>query len=201
MRSLFFIWLSVFCLQVNAQFITGVEYFYDTDPGVGNGTFIAVAPAASINTSLSFPIGALSYGNHILGVRAKYSTNNWSTTQVTKVYKLDDYTGTDAEYFLDTDPGVRNGTPISFPVVAGKINGTFAVPIPPSISVGTHTLVIRSKTPGDFSLNEARKFVIRNNPALDSSEYFVDVDPGIGNGIPISFPLVSNMIKIGRAHV
>lgn len=196
MRSLFLIVFSFLLLQAKAQLITGVEYFYDTDPGIGNGTFINVTPTASLDASLSFPVGALSYGNHILGVRAKYSTNKWSTTHITKVFKMDDFPAVDAEYFLDTDPGISNGIPISFPVASGMINGTFAVPVPPATTIGTHTLVIRTKTPNRFfSLNEARKFVVKNNSALDSCEYFVDVDPGVGNGIPISFPLVANAIN------
>ena len=77
MRSLFLIGFSVLFFQAKAQLITGVEYFYDTDPGIGNGTFISVTPTASLDASLSFPVGALSYGNHILGLRAKYSTNVW----------------------------------------------------------------------------------------------------------------------------
>ena len=196
MRSLFLIGFSVLFFQAKAQLITGVEYFYDTDPGIGNGTFISVTPTASLDASLSFPVGALSYGNHILGLRAKYSTNVWSTTHITKVFRMDDFPVVNAEYFLDTDPGLSNGIPISFPVVSGAINGTFAVPIPLTTNIGTHTLVIRTKTPNRFfSLNEARKFTVRNDSSLDSSEYFIDVDPGVGNGIPISFPLVANTIN------
>ena len=73
------------------------------------------------------------------------------------------------------------------------INGTFPVPIPPAITTGGHTLVIRTKTPGSFfSHNEARKFTIRNNFVNNTIEYFIDTDPGIGNG---------NFITIGGSTV
>ncbi len=50
--------------------ITGVEYFYDTDPGYGAGSNFAIAPAvASIDQVIDLPTTALTAGTHEVGLR------------------------------------------------------------------------------------------------------------------------------------
>ena len=112
-----------------------------------------------------------------------------------------------AEYFIDTDPGPGNGT--SIPVTAGNLVSK-SVAIPPAtiaaLPPGPHSLVCRTRdSDGDWSLAFARPF-FRLNPAQNSTltrivaaEYFIDTDPGPGNGVPIGITAgaeISNSVAV-----
>src|ERR1043165_1651129 len=81
------------CLKVMLISITGysqanitqAEYFFDTDPGFGNGTTIAVGTPAINKASVSFNanVAALTNGIHTLYVRSKNSNGTWSQTNST----------------------------------------------------------------------------------------------------------------------
>ncbi len=98
------------------------------------------------------------------------------------------------EYFLDSDPGFGNATNVS--VSADSVINGFMFNVDVStLMPGIHTLSIRSKDDqGTWSLTQNQylyKFppLINNNvlPTLVKLEYFVDTDPGFGNGIQIPF--------------
>jgi hypothetical protein len=60
--------------------ITAVEYFFDSDPGTGNGTALMVTTPGNIitqNLSLSVPPG-LSPGQHLVSIRGKDTQGRWS---------------------------------------------------------------------------------------------------------------------------
>ncbi len=57
------------------------EYFFDTDPGFGNGTNISISNAANISQNFVADISGLSVGQHKFYVRAKDSLNHWSLMQ------------------------------------------------------------------------------------------------------------------------
>lgn len=91
------------------------EYFIDIDPGPGNGipltgpfTTNNVTATAAINTS------SLSPGCHTLYTRFQDNNNLWGQTQATllRIGKPEDLTLADGEYFIDSDPGSGNGTPL-----------------------------------------------------------------------------------------
>ena len=64
----------------NTPPIVAVEYFYDTDPGVGKGSSLTVSsPGDSIKQTFSIPVpNSLSLGKHFLGIRVKDGAGNWS---------------------------------------------------------------------------------------------------------------------------
>jgi hypothetical protein len=64
--------------QGGQPIITQLEYYFDTDPGLGNGTSIAVTPSASVNISRNVSLAALSTGKHRLYIRAKDGNELWS---------------------------------------------------------------------------------------------------------------------------
>jgi hypothetical protein len=49
----------------STQTVTALEYYYDTDPGVGHGLPIAVTTAASVNATFPGPAPCLSVGLHL----------------------------------------------------------------------------------------------------------------------------------------
>lgn len=58
--------------------ITNLEYFIDTDPGVGLGTPVDIpTPGMDLSVNFVVNVAALSDGDHILYVRCKDALNRW----------------------------------------------------------------------------------------------------------------------------
>ncbi len=93
-----------------------------------------------------------------------------------------------AEYFFDNDPGRGSGTSIT--LSQGDLIDVNTSISTSSLSIGIHTLYIRTKTTSnEWSLCNKRTIYITASSAnsqITKSEYFIDNDPGFGNGIEIS---------------
>jgi len=101
-----------------------------------------------------------------------------------------------AEYFIDTDPGFGNGIAL----ITGNgidLAGILASVNTTSLSNGVHRLGLRSRnSKGSWSHTLIEEFLVNFDPAYPSSpaaasnivtaEYFIDTDPGFGNGIPLT---------------
>lgn len=182
--------------------ISKVEYFFDTDPGFGNGVNVAVTPAPDISAlNIAPTISSLSYGIHEFCIRSRDAAGNWSLTNSASFVKyaaqgLGDGGATSItrlEYFFDADPGFGNGTNI--PIVNSPDLNNLALPLNVApLSSGFHTLSIRSRDSlGRWSLTNSSSFVkyaalgLSDNPIrkINYAEYFIDADPGFGSGISI----------------
>jgi hypothetical protein len=172
--------------------IGNVEYYIDNDPGPGNGTFIPIFTSFphSVDLFHSIPTGSLSTGFHMLHVRAQDGDGNWGipdskpfyvvqggVTSTTNIIQL--------EYFFDTDPGIGAATPVTF-------TGGAQIDIPlligtTALSDGFHSIHIRAKdVDGQWSIFEKRTFYIDQFTQISSLEYYIDSDPGEGNGTNIA---------------
>ncbi|MBP0904411.1 T9SS type A sorting domain-containing protein [Mariniflexile gromovii] len=190
---------------VNSQnTITDIEYFFDTDPGIGNATVVDVSNSANLNETVSMPINSLPSGIHILHMRTKNNLNKWSfyarqTFYIANFSSVLDNTVTAVEYFFDTDPGIGNAEPLSISN-GTSLNNTFAIPLN-SVSSGIHLLHIRTKNNANqWSLYARQTFYIANfssvlNNTITEAEYFFDTDPGVGNAEPLS---ISNGISLNN---
>jgi PKD repeat protein len=94
------------------------------------------------------------------------------------------------EYFFNTAPINGGGTPFSF-AISDSVSHSLDIPIS-SLSPGFHNLYIRVKNTAEkWSHYEGRVFyispVLSGSSPLVSGEWFVDNDPGIGNGTAIAF--------------
>ena len=78
MKTRFILFFLVWSFAAQAQQINTVEYFFDTDPGFGNGTQVTVN-STSLDSTFNFAIAALPAGLHTFFVRLKNSANQWST--------------------------------------------------------------------------------------------------------------------------
>ncbi|NNF74250.1 MAG: T9SS type A sorting domain-containing protein [Flavobacteriaceae bacterium] len=101
-----------------------------------------------------------------------------------------------AEYFIDSDPGVTLGTPITINTPGLDINESFTVDTGP-LSNGIHTLFVRTRdVNGVWSLYYKHTFLVHDfvdtTPATEivAAEYFVDADPGTDGGTDI-LPITS----------
>lgn len=173
------------------------EYFFDTDPGVGNGIPIAITPGEEVDLLTNIPTTGLNPGFHNLFFRFLNQGGQWSIAEGRTIYikPPDDQSEppylSDAEYFFDEDPGIGNGTAIPF----DKNNLTLLEALPiEGLEPGFHNVFFRFQdNNGHWSLYEGRTFYISNPadieppPLLSAAEYFFDEDPGPGGGVPVDF--------------
>lgn len=181
-----------------AQTITAAEYFVNIDPGAGNGVPITVTPSGTVNFTAAIPTTSLPNGFHIVGIRTKSNSGQWGLYESRGFYiSTATISAADiiaAEYFIDGDPGIGNG--IATTPIPNSATVNFVVTVPStSLTQGFHFLGIRVKNAdGQWSLYESRGFYISSATTdmgnIVSVEYFIDTDPGVGNGIAIT-PITS----------
>ncbi|MFC2111526.1 PKD domain-containing protein, partial [Bacteroidota bacterium] len=58
--------------------IYGIEYFFDDDPGLGNGNPISITPTDTLNQIFGAPMTGLDSGLHYFSVRVMDSIGQWS---------------------------------------------------------------------------------------------------------------------------
>ena len=104
-----------------------------------------------------------------------------------------------AEYFIDTDPGIGNG--IAFNVGANGSNVNFEAAVPTtSFLAGFHFVGVRARdVNGTWGLLETRGFYIStataNAGSITAAEYFIDTDPGNGNGTALNVGASGNTVN------
>lgn len=201
-NTLFACFVSV---NLFSQQIVSGEYFFDTAPALGGGTAFTVTPSADLNHTMSIPTISLSAGFHNLFIRVKNNLNIWSHYEGRIVYIMPPQILTtpnlvSGEYFMDTDPGLGNGTAISFNA-GTDVSPSLTVPTS-NLASGIHNLFIRVKnSAGKWSHYEGRMFYVMPTisaslPNIVSGEYFIDTDPGLGNGSAISFTAATTVSPI-----
>ncbi len=180
--------------------IVRIEYFLDNDPGFGNGTSLSVAQNTNAASLFNIPLAGVAAGFHILYIRALDSYGKWSLTNTIPFYNTT-ITNTDVaklEYFIDTDPGFDNGTNVN---ISPSTNITKNMNIPlTGISDGFHVLYIRVKdNQNKWSLTQTQSFykVSLQDEKVCKLEYYIDSDPGFGNGVPVDVtPNAANITKL-----
>jgi hypothetical protein len=196
-KQILFLFLLFFLGKANAQLTSG-EYFFDTAPAVGGGTAFSFTSANNINQTLNMPIASLASGFHNVFIRVKDGANTWSHYEGRTFYIIPTVIFnpqpqlTAGEWFLDTDPGVGNGTAITF-AQGNTVNSTIALN-DAALVAGFHNLFIRVKDASNvWSHYEGRTFYViptttnTIQPNLVAGEWFIDTDPGLGNGTAINF--------------
>lgn len=196
---------------LHGQNIDRFEYFFNTDPGIGNGTVLATTAADSVTINVVLDITGLSAGYHKAGLRSRYDNGMWSHTEFRSLYIVAVAPNTNTavnriEYFIDTDPGVGNGTVVNFSA-NDSVTSNFIVDIT-SVPAGYHKIGIRTlNTSGRWSQTEFRSLYI--NPLPDNSNqqivagefYLGDTDPGLGNAAVIDITNPADSITVLRDSV
>lgn len=123
-----------------------IEYFWDTDPGAGKGTLVAIPSGAGnvYDTSFSVPTEGISSGYHKLGIRT-YGSLGWSPTMMSEVMVKGVGEATFigyAEYFWNEDPGYGKGTPIA--IAKGMEVSVENLEVPSYLMGGACNLFIRA---------------------------------------------------------
>ena len=223
MKTYFRHWLGVVLFiilaspQLYAQQIDYAEYFFDNDPGYGNGIALSLSISNTIDATYSISTTSLSTGLHTLYVRVRTNAGEWSLSAIRTVFITQNYSAQDkitaAEYYIDSDPGEGNGTAIS--ITSADIQNFLSTIPTNGLSAGIHHLYIRVKDgKGSWSVPALRTFFITENHTIvqiSAAEYFIDQDPGYGNGNAISitsgdlvdndFTIPTTGLSIGLHHL
>ncbi len=195
MKHLFkFLILILMGSQLQAQQITGIEYAFDTDPGIGLATYIDLPDQLVFDSLLHFNTTGLSAGQHQLIFRLQDTSGMWSVTQYESFYLA---TGNSnfslgyinaIEYRIDSLTATPNY--IMMPAQSEEIDTMIHFDLS-GLTLGYHQLYIRTdginSAPSHYTL---KPIVVMDGSGSDSivaAEAYFDTDPGFGNGINISF--------------
>ena len=190
----FFFFCAVFLSF--SQSISQIEYFFDNDPGFGNGNQLSFSHSNNVTLNFNLDISNLPAGVHSIFIRAKDDSNRWSLYTKKNIFIIAGHQAipsiTNVEYFWDTDPGFGNGTPVSIST-GTSVDQNFIIDIT-NMSPGVHSLYIRAKDAyNNWSLYTKKNiFIIKGHaavPDITELEYFFDTDPGFGAGT--SLPLTA----------
>lgn len=195
-KIIFIILISCFAAAGFGQNFSYVEYFIDEDPGYGMGINVPVPGGADLSIDFQSALNTLDDGLHTIFVRARQDDGSWSHTinrsflkQRLPVDMVPEIVY--QEYFFDSDPGFGQAIPVDLDNPS-PLTVTANLPLE-SLNPGLHSIFVRSKDETDrWSIVMQRSFVVSGHPddppiMLVSAEYFIDTDPGPGNGEPVMF--------------
>jgi hypothetical protein len=193
--------------SLSAPIISAAEYFFNTDPGPGNGIAIPLTPAGEIDlTNLNFITTSLPVGWHTVHVRARDTNNTWGFYESRRIYIREPAPTIDPEpppspittmeFFYNNDNGPGTGTPITITqgLDVDVVNTNFSNTLP----VGWHTVHVRTKnTLNIWGFYESRRIYVREpTPTIDpddeppspitAMEFFYNTDNGPGTGTPVT---------------
>ncbi|WP_372950818.1 T9SS type A sorting domain-containing protein [Mariniphaga sp.] len=126
--------------------LISMEYFFDDDPGVGNGNSISFLYDYQTVVDVTLPLKTLSDGQHILYVRAKDEKGVWGGVFQQQFLVLSGQNDmpviTKAEYFVNTDPGFGKGIPVPINTPRTTVRKFFTVAAE-HLTPGNDTVYIR----------------------------------------------------------
>src|SRR4030095_9338819 len=221
LRILFLCCLLICVFSSSGQNITRIEYFVNTDPGFGNGINVPIGASSDVTAAFQVNINSLPVGFHNLFVRSYVTPyqvtvdsqlvkrGGWSLS-VQKVFYKEVFDVASpipnivaGEYFADVDPGFGRGTNI--PITSGTdlTNVAFAFDIT-NLPDGFHNLFVRFRDANNkWGISIVKTFYKETLPPggnilpnISKGEYFIDTDPGVGNGIPIPVTPASDISNI-----
>lgn len=198
----------VFVDQSDAGSIVNVdqiEYFFDVDPGVGSASQVSPFSAAnSVSIMESLSTDTLSFGFHVLGMRARAVGGAWGTTETRLIFVDKSDAGgiinvDQIEYFFDHDPGVGSASQVS-PFTASNSISIVESLSTDTLSFGFHTLGMRARAVGGaWGTTETRLIFVDKTQGVinvDQIEYFFDADPGVGAATLLSPFTAANSIAL-----
>ena len=150
---------------VQATPIVELEYFFDQDPGPGNGISLGSFFLDSIDQNFNISTTGLSLGSHDLYIRMQDSSGAWSIYENQSFFISQDDPSNPprivgGEYFVDQDPGPGLGTPFSAGGFLDSVDLNLNIDISP-YPVGIHYLYIRLQdSSGKWSIYETDTFEI-----------------------------------------
>ncbi|MFM1932245.1 MAG: hypothetical protein RL226_1548 [Bacteroidota bacterium] len=150
------------------------EYFWNGDPGVGNGIAIPVTQGNVVGSIADIPTVGLTEGYHVLGVRMRDAQGEWGMATFLGVYLseedvLPQEPAADivvGEYFFDSaDPGPGNALQLIVDPSAPVVTASYDIDIA-GLSPGEHLISVRVKNAdGRWGITRTSSFNMCNPPA------------------------------------
>jgi hypothetical protein len=136
-------------------YIASAEYFWDVDPGQGQGMSLnLISTGDSINEIKSISTVGLSAGYHVLYIRTQEGDGKWSLSEPRSIYVKPNIVA--LQYFIDTDPGFANATELPVPN-GDSIDYNLSINTS-GLSYGEHWVYTRTKnSDGKYSIAEGKK--------------------------------------------
>ncbi|MEO7309336.1 MAG: hypothetical protein ABIX01_02985 [Chitinophagaceae bacterium] len=187
--------------------LTGIEYYFNTDPGHGQATPVTITPGVDIAGQVFTPnTTSLPDGINYLYVRSRNANGVWSQTASQLFYKLSIFTASAAtnltaiEYYFNTDPGHGQATAVTITPGVDIAGQTFT-PNTTALPEGINYLYVRSRnSDGVWSQTASQLFYklsAASHPAvttINRMEYFIGADPGYGQAIPVVFNPADSLV-------
>jgi len=191
-------------ISVTTQFpmpnITKIEYFFDHDPGFGNGIKIPITNSDFVNVHTNISVINLSEGLHRLYIRALDENGRWGIVQAKPVL-IQRSTQSDPlkkitkiEYFYDQDPGFGRAGSISFNSDTTVFIQTRL--LSDSLELGLHRVYVRAKdNDGTWGIPQAENFQVDIIPAMDlSSDVLTDsLNPNTTDSLNLAISNVGDL--------
>ena len=163
-----------------------MEYFIDTDPGVGQATSMSIPASPDVTFPFIVNLTGYAIGYHKLYIRTRDNLGRWSLTASRNIEVLASQTKNNVvsgEYFIDQDPGFGAGTAINVSSPDTVVLQNFNAAVT-GLPEGFHKLYGRFKdTYGNWSQTFRRNIEVikdENNKVING-EYFFGTDNGFGN--------------------
>ena len=185
---------STATLWVSAQdtSVIKMEYFIDTDPGVGGATQLNVPASGDVTFPFTIDLSGYDIGYHKLYIRTRDNLGRWSQTAKRNIEVIASQTQNNVvngEYFIDQDPGFGEGTSINVSTPDTIVLQDFTAALV-GLTEGYHKLYGRFRDAhGNWSQTFRRNIeVIKDeNLKVANGEYFFRIDNGYGGSNPVVF--------------
>lgn len=182
--------LIVSLTQIFGQQISRAEYFFNTDPGFGNGISISISAGDTIDLQSNIQVpNNLSGGLHRLFIRAANQNNVWSFPESYFIFiaasaEIPEW----IEYSIGNTTTYQSITTLS-QTIGDTVAFSAIIPTPQNITTGIQFLrIVTGNSKGLKSVPEYYVFTSGfTSNRVELAEYFIDTDPGFGQGIPLVF--------------
>ncbi|MGJ8745044.1 T9SS type A sorting domain-containing protein [Polaribacter sp.] len=181
--------------------LAGAEYWFDADPGQGNGNALTITGSPSETTeNFVIPLGTLTVGFHTIGLRTQNLDGAWSFFSNKAFYVSEEFSSSDpvsnlagAEYWFDTDPGQGNANAIAITSSPSQTTENFVIPLG-TLDSGFHNVSLRTQNlDGTWGMYDKKIFYVSeeingSDPVsnLAGAEYWFGTDPGQGNATALA---------------
>lgn len=194
-------YISTFSNQAVTN-IVRIEYYFDADPGLGNGTPIAFTPSPYIDIEANLDLSTLGAGLHRLYIRTKDANGKWSALHSKPIYVSNQNALAQnisrIEYSFDSLAPEGLGTPLGItPSQDVSFSDTINLA---SISTGLHRIYFRARdASGKWgSVHSKPIYVNQKNttgtfPDIARIEYSFDSISIPGNGLPLTLTSASDV--------